>query len=318
MADMTVEAGGLRMANPVMLASGIMGETGKSLLRVHEAGAGGVVTKSIGFETREGHANPTFLEVAGGYINAMGLPNPGLDEYAPELMTAVAGGAVVVGSIFGSDVEEYARLATRVQEYGTKAVELNLSCPHARGTGMELGTDPRLVASITAAVKGVVAVPVFVKLTPNITDIRDIADAAAAAGADALVAVNTLKAIAIDAGARMPVLGNRVGGFSGPALKHIGLRMVWDIYSMFHGPDGSPSGGRTPAIIGVGGIETGIDAAEYILAGADAVQVGSALVDGGPEAPGRIARELGEWMDASGFATVDEFRGLAYRNSLRE
>ena len=309
MADMLVQIGGLKMANPVMLASGILGETGLSMLRVFGAGAGAVVTKSIGPQPREGHENPTFLEVAGGYINAMGLPNPGMDEFAPEILTAVAGHAIVVGSVFGTCAEEYAALAGRMQEFGVMAVELNLSCPHASGTGMELGTDPDIVRSITAAVKGAVDVPVLVKLTPNITDIGAIAGAAARAEADAVVAVNTLKAIAIDAEAMRPVLGNVIGGFSGPALKHTGLRMVWDIYNRFHG---AGSGKTAPAIIGVGGIETGIDAAEYILAGAKAVQVGSALVENGPEAPGRIAGELEEWMDRHGFSHIDDFRGLAH------
>ncbi len=303
------------MANPVMLASGILGETGKSLLRVFDGGAGAVVTKSIGSEPRQGHANPAFLEVTGGYINAMGLPNPGLDEYSTEVLTVVAGHAVVVGSVFGRNEHEFADLALRMRELGVAAVELNLSCPHAIGTGMELGTDPDVVASITTAVKSALDIPVFVKLTPNITDITVIARAAAGAGADGVVAINTLKAIAIDHASRRPVLGNVVGGFSGPALKHVGLRMVWDIYNAFHGP--RTTGGPTTSIIGVGGIESGQDAAEYILAGASAVQVGSALVEDGPEAPGRIARELGDWMDAQGFTSVDQFTGLAHRNAQR-
>jgi len=321
MAELGVSIGGLRLANPVLLASGILGETGQSMLRVFHGGAGAVVTKSIGNEARPGHPGPNFLEVAGGYINAMGLPNAGIDEYEMEISTALDGGAILVGSLYGEGPREYADLAGRMQGMGVSALELNLSCPHAGGTGMELGTDPRMVAEITAAVKGAVGIPVLVKLTPNITDIRIIALAAARAGADAVVAINTLKAMAIDPVATRPVLGNAVGGFSGPALKHVGLRMVWDIYRAFKGidvPGGSGGGGAGSAglwgtaIVGVGGIESGTDAAEYLLAGADAVQVGSALVDGGPDTPGRVARELGEWMDGMGFSSVDELKGRAH------
>jgi dihydroorotate dehydrogenase (NAD+) catalytic subunit len=324
MADLKVDIGGLKMAGPVMLASGILGETAGSMLRVFEGGAGAVVTKSVGLKPRSGHANPTFLEVTGGYINAMGLPNPGMEGFAPEVLSTVENGAVVVGSIFGDDEDEYATLATLMQGFGVAAVELNLSCPHASGTGMELGTDPGSVRAITAAVGKAVDIPVFVKLTPNITDIRPIASAAVGAGADALVVVNTLKAIAVDASSKRPVLGNVVGGFSGPALKHIGLRMVWDIYGMFHvfGTHDEnraqgrcdPVDPRSVPIIGVGGIETGEDAAQYILAGASAVQVGSNIVDDGPRGPGRISGELDDWMDANGFGTVPEFTGLAHRN----
>jgi dihydroorotate dehydrogenase (NAD+) catalytic subunit len=312
MADLSVSIQGLHMSNPVMLASGILGETASSMLRVFYGGAGAVVTKSIGSEPRMGHENPTFLEVAGGYINSMGLPNPGIEGYAPELMAAVAEGAVVVGSAFGHDGDEYASLAARMWECGVSAVELNLSCPHASGTGMELGTDPALVRSITARVKETVEVPVLVKLTPNITDIRTIAAAAVEGGADAVVAINTLKAIAIDPDLKAPVLGNAIGGFSGPALKHMGLRSVWDIHRYLNGLGGGKVSGREVHIVGVGGVETGRDAAEYILAGATAVQAGSAVVDGGPEALGRIALELEDWMEAHGYATIWDFRGLAH------
>ena len=197
-----------------MVASGIMDETGQSMIRMLEAGAGAVVTKSIGSEPRPGHANPCFTEVEGGLVNAMGLPNPGIDEFGEEMKVAVPRGKIV-GSIYGASAKEFAALAAKMEEYGACAVEMNLSCPHAKGYGMELGTDPEIVKEISSAVSSTVSIPVWAKLTPNTHILTQIAKAAEDGGCEAVVAINTLKAMVITPEMGKPFLSNRFGGLSG-------------------------------------------------------------------------------------------------------
>src|SRR5439155_750779 len=173
---------GLKLRTPTMLASGFLDETGGTLLRVFQAGAGAVVTKSIGPEPRAGNTNPTILELEVGMLNAMGLPNPGMKDFGPEAKIALDGGAVVVGSVFGKDPDEYARVAKALQGYGVHAIELNLSCPHAKGLGTEIAEDPEAVREFTAAVKGKVKIPVMPKLSPNVSNIAAFAAAAGDGG----------------------------------------------------------------------------------------------------------------------------------------
>ena len=263
---LTVEAGGLTLANPTILAAGILGTTGASLKRVASMGAGAVVTKSIGAEPKYGHPNPSLVKLESGYINAMGLPNPSYKEYSQELDTAKESGVPVIASIFGATEAEFAEIAKGLP--GAAAYELNVSCPHAKGYGMQVGTDPALVKAITKAVKGAVKAPVWVKLTPNVTDITSIGIAAQEGGADAVVAINTVKAMAIDIDSGYPILGNIQGGLSGPAVKPIAVRCVHDLYAALDIP-----------VIGVGGISTWADAVEIIMAGATAVEIGSAVYD---------------------------------------
>jgi dihydroorotate dehydrogenase (NAD+) catalytic subunit len=297
--NLGVRLSGIELRNPFLLASGVLGETGESMLRVWNAGAGGVVTKSIGLSPREGYPNPVIVVLPHGLLNAMGLPGPGIEEFAEEVRTAVEGGAVVIGSVFGAGPDEFARLARRMEEYGVSAVELNLSCPHARGYGMEVGIDPEMVREIVEAVKSAVGIPVWAKLTPNVADIRPIVEAAS--GADAIVLMNTLRAMAIDIRARRPVLSNVFGGYSGPAVKPVGVRLVYEAYEVTDKP-----------IIGVGGVTTGEDVAEYLMAGASAVQVGSAVYYRGVEVFRLLAIELSHIMEEEGFSTVQEMVGLAH------
>ena len=263
---LTVEAGGLTLANPTILAAGILGTTGASLKRVASMGAGAVVTKSIGAEPKYGHANPSLVKLECGYINAMGLPNPSYKEYLQELETAKESGVPVIASIFGATETEFAEIAKGLS--GASAYELNVSCPHAKGYGMQVGTDPALVKAITNAVKGTVNAPVWVKLTPNVTDITTIGMAAQEGGADAVVALNTVKAMAIDIDSGYPILGNIQGGLSGPAVKPVAVRCVHDLYAALDIP-----------VIGVGGISNWADAVEFMMAGATAVEIGSAVYD---------------------------------------
>lgn len=300
--NLSVEISGLRLKNPLISASGILDETGESMVALAGAGAGAIVTKSIGMEPREGHPNPTVIELEHGLLNAMGLPNPGIEEYGNEIRIAKNAGIPVIGSIFGADAKEFSNLARKMQEYKADALELNLSCPHAKGYGAEIGTDLATVKEVTRAVKSAVRIPVFVKLAPNVNDIVKIAVAAADGGADGIVAINTVKAMSIDIETGMPILGNRIGGYSGPAVKPIGVRCVYDIAKELKIP-----------IIGVGGIMTGEDAIEYFMAGATAVQIGSAVYYRGTNVFRKIENEIQKWLEAHRYKSLDEIRGIAHR-----
>jgi dihydroorotate dehydrogenase (NAD+) catalytic subunit len=301
MAGLGTEVAGVKLRNPTMLASGFLDETGGSMLRVYHAGAGAVVTKSIGPDPREGNLNPTVVELEVGLLNAVGLPNPGIVAYEHEVKEARDGGAAVIGSVYGKDAEEFAAVAKRMAAYGVLAVELNLSCPHVKGLGTEIAQVPEAVEDVTRAVKRAVQVPVIPKLSPNVADIAAFAEAAVRGGADAITAINTVKAMAIAPDLRMPILKNAYGGLSGPAIKPLGLRCVYEIFERVKVP-----------IIGVGGIRTGADAVEYLMAGASAVQIGTAILDRGPEVFAHVCRELSEWMDANGYARVRDLVGAAH------
>ncbi len=289
---------GLHFRNPLILASGILDESGATMLRVIQHGAGGVVTKSVGKEPREGYENPVIYELPYGLLNAIGLANPGIENYADEIKIAKKGGVPVIGSVFASTVEDFVYLARKMEEYGADAVELNLSCPHARGYGMEVGTDRELVEEIVEEVKRSAGIPVWAKITPNTENIVSIAKSAEAA--DAIVLINTVKAMAIDIEAAIPVLSNRFGGLSGPCIKPIGVRAVYEVYREVEKP-----------IIGVGGITTGADAIEYIMAGASAVQVGTAVYLRGLDVFSQIAREMEGWLKSHGYSHFQELVGMA-------
>jgi dihydroorotate dehydrogenase (NAD+) catalytic subunit len=298
-AHLETRIAGLTLRNPLMLASGFLDETASSMKRVWDAGAGAIVTKSIGSKPRRGHPNPSLVEVHSGYLNAMGLPNPGIDEFVHEIEATIAHGATVIASVFGSTEEEFSMLTSRASEAGAHAVELNVSCPHAKGYGTDIGCDVRLLGPVVAAARKGTKKPLFVKLSPNVPDIRVQAQCAVDNGADGLVCVNTLKALAIDAETRRPILGNKVGGLSGPALKPVALRAVYDVASL----------GLKVPIIGVGGIETGRDVVEFLLAGASAVQIGSVLVRDDIAAFARIRSELETWMKEHDVARIEDLTG---------
>ncbi len=303
MADLRTGVAGLKMENPTMLASGILGQTGESLLRiVAEGGAGAVVTKSIGIEPRNGHGSPCLIESDNAMLNAMGLPNPGIDDFEKEMIIAIKSGAPVIGSIFADSPDKFAILASKMEKFGAHAVELNLSCPHAERYGLDMGSDPDTVRGIVSAVKRAAKIPVFAKLSPMVPDIASIALAVQEGGGDAVVAINTLKAMKIETELGMPVLRNRVGGLSGPAIKPVGIRAVYEIASKVDIP-----------VIGVGGIRTGQDALEYIMAGATAVQIGSGVHYRGINVFRKVCSEISESMDAHGYSKLDDIIGLAGR-----
>jgi dihydroorotate dehydrogenase (NAD+) catalytic subunit len=301
-ADLAVRIGSLALRNPFLLASGIWGESGDSLAGAWAAGAGGVITKSIGGEPRLGYPNPTIETYAEwGLLNAMGLPNPGMDEYPREIQIARTAGAAVIGSVFGGGAEEFARLARRMAETGVLAIELNLSCPHAEGYGTEVGSDPTDVEEIVRAVVREVKVPVIAKITPNTPDPAALAVAAETGGAAAVSAINTVRALAIDVELRRPVLAHGLGGLSGPAIKPVGLACVWQIYERVSIP-----------IIGVGGISTADDALEYIMAGARGLEVGTAVTREGIGIFGRLSSGLSARLDQLGIESVSDAVGAAH------
>jgi dihydroorotate dehydrogenase (NAD+) catalytic subunit len=302
-ADLGVNLAGIPLRSPFLLASGIWGESGESLAGAWRAGAGAVITKSIGTTPRAGYPNPT-VEVYDqwGMLNAMGLPNPGMDEYPREIEIAHRAGATVIGSVFAGDEVEFATLAERIAATGVRAVELNLSCPHAEGFGTEVGSEPADVERIVRGVVQRVRIPVIAKITPNTPDAAALAGAAERGGAAAISAINTVRALAIDVTLRRPILAHGLGGLSGAAIKPVGLACVWQIYRRVKIP-----------VIGVGGIRTGTDALEYVMAGARALQVGTAITFEGIGVFDRLNRELSERLDALGYARLEEAVGAAHR-----
>jgi dihydroorotate dehydrogenase (NAD+) catalytic subunit len=256
-----VTVGGVALDNHLLLAAGILGTTGSSLARMLSLGAGGVVTKSIGPHPKDGHAGPCIVVLEDGLLNAMGLPNPS-KEFADEI-TSLSKKAVIV-SIFGGDPAEFGLVAGWFKGK-VAGFELNLSCPHAEGYGAAIGTDPKLVKACTRAVSES-GVPTWVKITPNVTDITAIGKAAEEGGASAIVAINTVKAMRISTGMRRPVLGNRYGGLSGSAMFPIAVRCVYELYESCSIP-----------IIGCGGVSTADNVIEMMMAGASAVEIGSAV-----------------------------------------
>ncbi len=288
---------GLKLKNPLILAAGIMGTTGGSLKRAAEGGAGAVVTKSVGIEPKSGHSNPSMVELDCGYLNAMGLPNPSYKNFQGEIDTAKECGIPVIASIFGGSTDEFSEIAGSLR---ADAFELNVSCPHACGYGAQVGSDPALVEEITRAVKSATSAPVWVKLTPNVTDIKSIGLAAESGGADAVVAINTVRAMAIDIESGYPILGNRFGGLSGRAIKPVAVKCVYDLYEALEIP-----------VIGVGGISDWRDAVEFMMAGARAVQIGSA-VGNNINIFNDISSCMEAFLEEKGW-TLDSIYGMAHK-----
>jgi len=262
-----------------------------------------VVTKSLGLKSRSGYTNPTVVQVEGGLINAMGLPNPGIEHFAQELQQTKKIRVPIIVSIYAFSLQEFAVIAEKALKMGVDALELNVSCPHAEGTGAEIGQDPKLVEEVVKEVKRDVDKPVFVKLTPNVANIAKIAKAAEKGGADAITAINTVKAMVIDVETANPVLGNKFGGLSGPAIKPIAVRCVYEIYDAVKIP-----------IIGCGGISTWQDAVEFMEAGASAVQTGTAIATKGLNVFKQVTNGIEAFLEKKGFGSVKEIVGLSHQN----
>ena len=293
---------GLILANPVMTASGTFGygTEYEPLFDIQTLGA--IVCKGTTLEPRAGNPQPRIAETRGGILNAIGLQNIGLEALIQEKAPVWARWRVpVIVNIAGNTTEEYAQMAARLEGVpGVSGLEVNISCPNVRAGCLEFGADGASAARVTAAVRKSSSLPLWVKLTPNTADVVSVAMAVAEAGADAIVLVNTLKAMAIDIQTRRPVLGNITGGLSGPALKPVALRMVYEVAGEL----------RDVPLIGTGGIMTAGDALEFFLAGATAVQVGTAnLVN--TRAPKEILEGIRAYLEKEGFQDIRELVGLA-------
>jgi len=304
--ELPVEIAGVRLKRPLVLASGILGTHATLMERVARAGAGAVTTKSAGPSPRGGHVNPTCVDFGAGLINAIGLANPGAAAevaLVEQTRAALAPlGVPVIASLFADTVESFARVAETLAQAGPDLLEVNISCPNvASEFGEPFAASAESAAAVTAAVRAAVDIPVIVKLAPNVPSIGRIAAAVVDAGADAICAVNTMPGMVIEHESGLPVLANKTGGVSGPALRPIAVHAVYQIARAVDVP-----------IIGTGGVSTGADALEMISAGATAVGVGSAVYYEGVGAFTAILSELAEWLEGHEL-TLDEIRGRAHR-----
>ena len=305
--DLGINLCGVPLPNPLVLASGILGSEAALMVRVARSGAGAITAKSCGLEPRMGHPNPTVLDWGPGLINAVGLPNLGIDEAVPLLRDTAnrlqSLGVPLIASIFAHSVGDFARVAERVSDAWPDLIEVNVSCPNVSAEmGRPFALDPEATATVTRAVVSATDIPVLVKLSPNVTDIVEIAQSAVEAGASGLTLINSLgPGMVIDVESGQPVLSNRVGGVSGPAVRPIAVRCVHDVTRAVDVP-----------VIGTGGVMTGRDAIEMIMAGATAVGVGSAVHWSGLEVFARINEEIEDFMSAHGYAALDEIRGITH------
>jgi dihydroorotate dehydrogenase (NAD+) catalytic subunit len=299
--DMKISIGSLRLRNPVMTASGTFGygEEYGSLVNLHRLGA--IIVKGISLLPRQGTPPPRIAETACGMLNAIGLENVGLESFLSEKLPFLQGiNTPLIVNILGDTVQDYQQLAARLdEEEKVAALEVNISCPNVKQGGVAFGTDPGMAHAVTKGVRQHFSRPVIVKLSPNVTDITGIARAAEEAGADAVSLINTLLGMAIDIKSCQPKLANIFGGLSGPAIKPIGLRMVWQVAECVSIP-----------IIGIGGITTTEDAIEYILAGACAVQVGTTNFIN-PRAAEEIIQGIGAFLVENKMASIQDLIGRA-------
>jgi len=308
MPDISVNVPGLEMENPLMLASGIQGGTAASLHRVSASQSGGLVSKSIGPKPRAMYPGPVCVEALDSVIlNAMGLPNPGVEAFS-EIISNEDFSKPILVSVFGSNADEYADVATKLVSAGAKSIELNLSCPHSKpgSRALIIGQQPELIYDVVSTVRDAVDVPLYSKLSPNTTNIVSEARAALEAGSDGLSLINTVSAIEVDPFAGRPIIGNLLCGMSGPAIRPIAQRKIAEV-SLAMRREEIP----TAPLLGMGGICTGLDVARFLMLGASAVQIGSALVWGDVGQFGKIVNELTEFMVLNDYSDISSMQGIA-------
>jgi dihydroorotate dehydrogenase (NAD+) catalytic subunit len=299
MADLSVRIAGLLLRNPVLTASGTFGYGTEYADYFDVSLLGGIVTKTVTLELREGNPMPRLAETPAGMLNSIGLANVGIERFLSEKLPALEGlDTRVIVNVAGNTAEEYAEVTARAAAHPrVDAIEVNVSCPNVRHGGLAFGTNPSATAEVTAAVRAATAKPVIVKLTPNVTDIAEIARAAEAAGADALSLINTVLGMAIDIETRRPLIARRTAGLSGPAIKPIAIAKVYQVRKAVKLP-----------LIGIGGIMRWQDAVEFLLAGATAVQTGTLnFVE--PDGPVRIVEGIRRYCEEKGIASVVELVG---------
>ena len=297
--SLAVELGPLRLKNPVMVASGTFGYGQEYAALVDPESLGGVVVKGISLEPRSGNPPPRIWETCGGMLNSIGLQNVGLRIFLREKLPYLRPLQVpVIVNLFGNTVDEYGELAAGLDGHeGIDALEINISCPNVKAGGMAFGSDPAMVYQVVSAVRSRTNLPVITKLTPNVTDITVPAKAAEDAGTDILSLINTVAGMAVDAQTRRPRLANVVGGLSGPAIKPVALRMVWQVVQVSSVP-----------VIGLGGIVSVEDALEFLILGAKAIQVGTANFVN-PRVTLEIISGLEEYLGKEGLTDINEIIG---------
>lgn len=298
--DLSVLIGPIKLERPAMLASGILGISLEVFERIHKNGAGAVVTKSLSKEPWEGYPNPTIVGIKGGYLNAVGLSNPGAPYFAKMISKNTE--VPIIVSLVGSLEDEFEFMVKQFEGIKVVAYELNLSCPHVEKVGLEVGDDPNLVTKIVKRIKSTTKVPVIAKVGLGTTDYLDTVGAAIEGGADAITAINTIRAMGIDVETQRPLLSHKIGGLSGAAIKPVAVRCVYEIASKYDIP-----------VIGCGGVSSWDDAVEFILAGASAVQVGSAIGDKWLDVFSEINDGIANYMKKKGFSKIQEMVGLAKR-----
>ncbi len=297
-ADLSVSLCGITLKNPIIAASGTFG-FGRDFTRFYDISRlGGISAKGVTPAERAGNPPVRIAETPSGILNAVGLQNPGIDAFLEtELPWMLSQGATVICNISGNTIEEFSRMAQKLDNSGTAFIEVNVSCPNIHAGGKVFGSDPESILTVTQAVRRVTGKPIMIKLSPNVSDIAEMAAAAQAGGADAVSLINTIAGMAIDINTRRPVLGNITGGMSGPAVRPVALRMCYQAAQAVSIP-----------VVGMGGIMTGEDAVMFLLAGCTAVQVGTAnLAD--PMACVRILDELEDYMNRKGIKRVEELVG---------
>lgn len=299
---LAVEIAGIRMKNPVAVASGTFGFGLEYAPYVDLNRLGAVVVKGITLHPRPGNVPPRIVETPAGMLNAIGLQNPGVEHLAGEILPCLEQyNLPVIVNIAGETVEEYALVAEKLDRVaGVAGLEVNISCPNVKKGGMQFGSDPQMAAEVVRAVRTTTKLPLIAKLSPNVTSIVAVAVAVAEAGADALSLINTILGMAIDVKQRRPVLGAITGGLSGPAIRPVAVRMVWQVYKEVKLP-----------ILGMGGIMSAADALEFILAGATAVAVGTANFVN-PRATLDVLEGIEAYLTENGVKDVNELVGAAH------
>jgi len=295
----------LKLNSPLILASGILGVSYSSMKRLMDAGLGAITTKSIGPVQRKGYKNPSIIEVYdGSFLNSVGLGNPGINNFIEEIKEIKKFDFPLIVSVFGDNTDSYIDVASKAEKAGADAIEINISCPHAEVSS--IGIDKNLTYSVVKAIKEKIHVPLFVKLNPNVTNMDEIALAAQKGGADGVVAINTLAAMKIDINVKRPVLSHGSGGLSGKAIHPIAVKKIYDLYKVLKIP-----------IIGCGGVSTFEEAIEFFLAGASAVQIGTALYQG-YGIISKINQGLTKYLKENEYNSISEITGLAHDYKTQE